>query len=132
MNLLENAVAQGQWRIEYMIEKYHWWTWMWINAEIYSRYSTVEILINPFLSFLSSLYLPGTICFKIILMQRRALHACLAEPIDWRWMVRTWEIWNLLASNSKRITHRWCEPLTPLIRERGSVYLKCASGKRNH
>ena len=35
-------------------------------------------------------------------------------------------IWNLLTSNNKRITHRWCEPLTPLTRERGSVYPKCA------
>ncbi|MFR7848610.1 MAG: ATP-binding protein [Coprococcus phoceensis] len=32
----------------------------------------------------SSLYLPGMTCFRIILMQRRALHACLVEPIVWR------------------------------------------------
>lgn len=37
-----------------------------------------------------------------------------------------WEIWNLLTGNNKRITHRWCEPLTPLTWERGSVYPKCA------
>ena len=24
------------------------------------------------------------------------------------------------------MTHRWCEPLTPLTWERGSVYPKCA------
>ena len=29
-----------------------------------------------------------------------------------------------------RITHRWCEPLTPLARERGSVYPKCAACKK--
>ena len=59
-------------------------------------------------------------------MQRRALHACSAAHTAWKWMVKTWEIWNLLTSN-KRITHRWCAPLTPLTRERGSVYPKFAA-----
>ena len=44
-------------------------------------------------------------------------------------MITYLQIWNLLTNNNKRITLRWWEPLTPLTRERGSVYPKSAVWK---